>query len=210
MWGRNCTLFDLVLGLFLFLFCFCNAIFAFSFYVRFFIWRHLPDVITPKETKTNWHFRWKRIKPCSFSRWLWLFLSHCWMSFRSRASLQNAISERGCRSTWRPFQFRHQRHGRNEVWLKCCFTSTETVGLLRTGAQDGHLDFHTAQELWYFIRVFYISGDDRRTCQTRPAVSSRGWGVAEGFLQCETLLSPCLTSLLNCLYLTVILCGIPW
>ena len=31
--------------------------------------------------------------------------------------------------------------------LKCCFTSTETVGLLRTGAQDGHLDFHTAPEL---------------------------------------------------------------
>ena len=32
-------------------------------------------------------------------------------------------------------------------WLKCCFTSTETVGLLGTGAQDVHLDFHTAPEL---------------------------------------------------------------
>ena len=38
--------------------------------------------------------------------------------------------------------------------LKCCFTSTETVGLLGTGTQDGHLDlyhhldFHTAPELW--------------------------------------------------------------
>ena len=32
-------------------------------------------------------------------------------------------------------------------WLKCCFTSTETVGLLGTGAQDGHLDFHSAPEL---------------------------------------------------------------
>ena len=31
--------------------------------------------------------------------------------------------------------------------LKCCFTSTETVGLLGMGAQDGHLDFHTAPEL---------------------------------------------------------------
>ena len=31
--------------------------------------------------------------------------------------------------------------------LKCCFTFTETVGLLGTGAQDGHLDFHTAPEL---------------------------------------------------------------
>ena len=29
-------------------------------------------------------------------------------------------------------------------WLKCCFTSTETVGLLGTEAQDVHLDFHTA------------------------------------------------------------------
>ena len=29
-----------------------------------------------------------------------------------------------------------------------CFTSTETVGLLGTGAQDGHLHFHTAPELW--------------------------------------------------------------
>ena len=32
-------------------------------------------------------------------------------------------------------------------WLKCCFTSTETIGLLGTGAQDIHLDFHTAPEL---------------------------------------------------------------
>ena len=31
--------------------------------------------------------------------------------------------------------------------LKCCFTFTETVGLLGTGAQDVHLDFHTAPEL---------------------------------------------------------------
>ena len=30
----------------------------------------------------------------------------------------------------------------------CCFTSTETVGLLGTGAQNGHLDSHTAPELW--------------------------------------------------------------
>ena len=33
-------------------------------------------------------------------------------------------------------------------WLvECCFTSTETVGLLGTGAQDGHLNFHTVPEL---------------------------------------------------------------
>ena len=30
---------------------------------------------------------------------------------------------------------------------ECCFTSTENVGLLGTGAQDGHLDFHTDPEL---------------------------------------------------------------
>ena len=30
---------------------------------------------------------------------------------------------------------------------ECCFTSTETVGLLGTGAQDVHLDLHTAPEL---------------------------------------------------------------
>ena len=29
----------------------------------------------------------------------------------------------------------------------CGFTSTETEGLLGTGAQDVHLDFHTAPEL---------------------------------------------------------------
>ena len=34
------------------------------------------------------------------------------------------------------------------VVVECCFTSTETVGLSGTGAQDGHLDFHTAHELW--------------------------------------------------------------
>ena len=33
------------------------------------------------------------------------------------------------------------------VMAECCFTSTETVGLLGTGAQDGRLDFHTAPEL---------------------------------------------------------------
>ena len=34
-----------------------------------------------------------------------------------------------------------------ELKLKRCFTSTETVGLLGTGAQDVHLNFHTAPEL---------------------------------------------------------------
>ena len=39
---------------------------------------------------------------------------------------------------------------REVLKLKCCFTSTETVGLLGTGAQDGHLDVHTAPKLWRF------------------------------------------------------------
>ena len=28
-----------------------------------------------------------------------------------------------------------------------CFTSTETIRIIGRGAQDGHLDFHTALEL---------------------------------------------------------------
>ena len=43
----------------------------------------------------------------------------------------------------------HQQHTTTARWLKCCFTATETVGLLGTGAQDVHLDFHTAPELWH-------------------------------------------------------------
>ena len=39
--------------------------------------------------------------------------------------------------------------------LKCCFTSTETVGLLGTGAQDVHLDFHTAPGLCLLSRHRY-------------------------------------------------------
>ena len=37
--------------------------------------------------------------------------------------------------------------------LKCCFTFTETVGLLGTGAQIVHLDFHTAPELCHFSKL---------------------------------------------------------
>ena len=37
------------------------------------------------------------------------------------------------------------------VVVECCFTSTETVGLLGTGAQDVHLDFHTAPELCQLV-----------------------------------------------------------
>ena len=36
---------------------------------------------------------------------------------------------------------------KHHVYLLTYFMSTETVCLLGTGAQDGHLDFHTAPEL---------------------------------------------------------------
>ena len=46
-------------------------------------------------------------------------------------------------------------------WLKCCFTSTETVGLLGTGAQDVHFDFHTAPELCIFVHLTLHLNHDR-------------------------------------------------
>ena len=51
-------------------------------------------------------------------------------------------------SEWTVTNLKHsEAHGRLLLLLKCCFTSTETEGLLGTGAQDGSLDFHTAPEL---------------------------------------------------------------
>ena len=46
-----------------------------------------------------------------------------------------------------------------EMLVECCFRSTETVGLLGTGAQDGHLDFHTAAEVrrWGKREIRYLS-----------------------------------------------------
>ena len=56
--------------------------------------------------------------------------------------------------------------------VKWCFTSTETVGLLGTGAQDGHLDFHTVPELCrvlLFVLHIYTSNNNsmRKTKQTK-------------------------------------------
>ena len=53
--------------------------------------------------------------------------------------------------------------------LKCCFTSTETVGLLGVGAQDVHLVFHTAPELsvslaWSQKIVVVILGMKSKDC----------------------------------------------
>ena len=33
--------------------------------------------------------------------------------------------------------------GMPQILVECCFKSTETIGLLGMGAQDGHLDFYT-------------------------------------------------------------------
>ena len=47
--------------------------------------------------------------------------------------------------------------------IECCFTSTETVGLLGTGAQDSHLDFqfHTAPELRH-LRCYSLCSCNKR------------------------------------------------
>ena len=44
--------------------------------------------------------------------------------------------------------------------VQCCFTYTETVGLIGTGTQDGHLDFHTALELCASMLRFSFKRDD--------------------------------------------------
>ena len=59
-------------------------------------------------------------------------------------------------SPGRPPRLSHSSWDLNPTQLKCCFTSTETVGLLGTGALDVHLNFHTAPELW---RRFCKRGD---------------------------------------------------
>ena len=45
----------------------------------------------------------------------------------------------------------HEQSHNHTVLLKRCFTFTETVGLLGTGAQDRHLDYHTAPELSHTV-----------------------------------------------------------
>ena len=64
--------------------------------------------------------------------------------------------------------------------LKCCSMSTETVGLLGTEAQDGHLDFHTAPEglyemLYPGVRSLY-SSKFQTSCSFQ--VLCRSWAVA--------------------------------
>ena len=42
-------------------------------------------------------------------------------------------------------------------WWVCCFTSTETVGLLGTGPRNGRLDFHTAPRQWHMWHLLLYS-----------------------------------------------------
>ena len=66
--------------------------------------------------------------------------------------------------------------------VECCFTSTETVGLLGTGAQDGHLDFHTAPELCTLPlrhRLFSSICQQRHLPHSSTAVSGLS-GLTEG------------------------------
>ena len=59
------------------------------------------------------------------------------------------------------------------VSFQCCFASTETIRLIR--AQDGHLDFHTAPELWitYRFRFSLLWITYRFRC-LRP---QKSWGL---------------------------------
>ena len=72
--------------------------------------------------------------------------------------------------------------------MKCCFTSTETAGLLGTGAQDVHLDFHTAPELCplyggleVVISVGMCGGSGGgKGNEGRGDAGEVGWGVRGG------------------------------
>ena len=59
--------------------------------------------------------------------------------------------------------------------LKCCFTSTETVGLLGTGAQDGHLDFHTPPELCGSLSLVLYTDTVSRIFNYYTMLGRKGW-----------------------------------
>ena len=67
---------------------------------------------------------------------------------RERDRGAEAESSRGL-SAYQPNALPLGQTGSLLLLVECCFTSTETVGLLGTGAQDVHLHFHTAPELWF-------------------------------------------------------------
>ena len=77
--------------------------------------------------------------------------------------------------------------------VECCFTSTETVGLLGTVAQDDHHDFHTAPELWiwHVVEVLLYVHTNRRFIRDGspgrpPRLSHSSWALRCGIKQCGT------------------------
>ena len=60
--------------------------------------------------------------------------------------------------------------------VECCFASTETVGLLGTGVQDSHLDFHTAAELCHWKSGWSYFWSPKLT--DRPVELCRFWPVS--------------------------------
>ena len=111
---------------------------------------------------------------CPFVHWLtgkWeqskseTYTKHTWsLTLTSRSVISH--------SNW---LYTMQSYHHDQWLVECCFTSTESVGLLGTGAQDGHLDFHTAPEspdcdrkwltdlstsiiqpIFYFFKILYI------------------------------------------------------
>ena len=74
------------------------------------------------------------------------------------------------------------------LWLKlkCCFTSTETVGLLGTGAQDGHVDFlteHLSSAYSWLVECCFMSTE---------TVGLLGTGAQDGHLDFHTAPELCL------------------
>ena len=52
--------------------------------------------------------------------------------------------------------------------VQCCFTSTETIRLIRTKTQDGRLDFCTAHELCYYHHHFHYHPCTNPSCLLPP------------------------------------------
>ena len=108
---------------------------------------------------THTHETWRSLGECSQTR--------DETATRLHTGGQQNTCEWDCRlATWvkqvtpyqRGFVTPYQRGGpqndrqvpdadRQGLVVECCFTATETVGLLGTGGQDGHHDFHTVPEL---------------------------------------------------------------
>ena len=111
---------------------------------------HLKSSSTPPSSTSNYRLCVVRTCICTFGvRHVCLCLlltSRCHHHFISLF-----LPERVLFKNHAPFGFLssesvHRISTRTVEWWKCCFTSTETVGLLGTGAQDVHPDFHTATE----------------------------------------------------------------